>query len=262
MPSAKTTRARDTQRYASKKGQVCAGRKKHYETNTAKCKEASKMAYEKAYASDPKKFKEASKKVYANNPEKFREVKRKAYANTPERFKKASKDRYNANPKKKRDASKKAYKTNAKKYKETFKANYCEHREQICGKKREEYVLRPPNEGLVKSYVKGILNQLLHNPEVKLCLTSKLHKEFPSYTKKLSNKMKARTACRLAARNIAHGILSLRKTNAGKFLKHVREINSLTITSKSDFGNTTLQPIVNHFTMRQPIYMGSNLLGV
>ena len=60
-------------------------------------------------------------------------------------------------------------------------------------------VLRPPNEGLVKSYAEGIFNDLLQNAEVKLCLTLKLCKEFPSYTKKLSNKMKARTACRLAA---------------------------------------------------------------
>ena len=79
---------------------------------------------------DPEKFKEASKKAYANNPEKFR----KAYANDPEIFKKASKDRYHANPKKKR---------HTKKYKEAFKANYCECREQICSKKREEYVLHP-----------------------------------------------------------------------------------------------------------------------
>ena len=121
MPSAKTTRARDKERYASKKEEVCTGRKKYYETNTAKSKETSKMAYEvkrdcykKAYASDPEKFKKASKKAYANNPEKFRKVKRKAYANDPERFKKASKDRYHANPKKKRDASKKAYKNTKK----------------------------------------------------------------------------------------------------------------------------------------------------
>ena len=83
-------------------------------------------------------------------------------------------------------------------------------------------VLRPPNEGLVKSYAEGIFNDLLQNAEVKLCLTLKLCKEFPSYTKKLSNKMKARTACRLAARNIVHETLSLCKTNAGKLLKHVR----------------------------------------
>ena len=79
-------------------------------------------------------------------------------------------------------------------------------------------VLRPPNEGLVKSYAEGIFNDLLQN----FCLTLKLCKEFPSYTKKLSNKMKARTACRLAARNIVHETLSLRKTNTGKLLKHVR----------------------------------------
>ena len=43
-------------------------------------------------------------------------------------------------------------------------------------------VLRPPNEGLVKSYAEGIFNDLLQNAEVKVCLTLKLCKEFPSYT--------------------------------------------------------------------------------
>ena len=75
----------------------------------------------------------------------------------------------------------------------------------------------------------------MRNPEVKLCLILKLCKQFPSYTQKLSSKMKAKTACRLAARNLIHEILSLCKTNAGKFLKHVREVNSLTIESKADF---------------------------
>ena len=58
-------------------------------------------------------------------------------------------------------------KRHTKKYKEAFKANY-EYREQICSKKREEYVLHPPNGGLVKSYVEGIFNELLQNAEVKL----------------------------------------------------------------------------------------------
>ena len=34
-------------------------------------------------------------------------------------------------------------KRHTKKYKEAFKADYCEYREQICSKKREEYVLHP-----------------------------------------------------------------------------------------------------------------------
>ena len=60
--------------------------------------------------------------------------------------------------------------------------------------------------------------------------------------------MKAKTACRLAARNLVHEILSLRKTNAGKFLKHVREVNSLTIESKADFGDPS------HSTNSKPFY--------
>ena len=99
----------------------------------------------------------------------------------------------------------------------------------------------------------------MDNPEIKLCLTLKLCKQCPSYTEKLSNKMKAKTACRLAARNLVHDILSLRKTNAGKFLKHVREVNSVTIDSKTDFGDPSHS---NHFIMRQSIYMASNPLSL
>ena len=60
--------------------------------------------------------------------------------------------------------------------------------------------------------------------------------------------MKAKTACRLAARNLVHEILSLRKTNAGKFLKHVREVNSLAIDSKTDFGDPS------HSAHSEPFY--------
>ena len=88
----------------------------------------------------------------------------------------------------------------------------------------------------------------MSNTEVKLCLTMKLCKQFPSYAKKLSNKMKAKTACRLAAKNFVHEILGLHKTNAGKFLKYVRLIKSLTINSKSDFGDTL------HSTHSEPFY--------
>ena len=115
---------------------------------------------------------------------------------------------YSVNPSKKKMHQKR----HIKKTHRAFKHNYCEHREEICSKKREEYALRPPNEGLVKSCVEGLLGEFLHNPEVKLCLTLKLCKQFPSYTEKLSNKMKAKTACRLAARNLVHEILSLHKT--------------------------------------------------
>jgi len=50
----------------------------------------------------------------------------------------------------------------------------------------------------------------MHNAEIKLCLTLSLCKQFRSYTENLSNKMKAKSACRLAAKNLVHKILSLR----------------------------------------------------
>ena len=97
--------------------------------------------------------------------------------------------------------------------------------------------MHAPNEGLVKSYVEGLLNEFMRNPEVILSLTLKFCKQFTSFTEKLTNKMKSKTTCRLAAKNLVHEILTLRKTNAGKFLKYVREINSLSINDKTDFGN-------------------------
>jgi len=45
------------------------------------------------------------------------------------------------------------------------------------------------------------------------------------------------TACRLASRNLVHHVLELHKLNAGKFIKHVRDVNALTIDSVTDFGD-------------------------
>ena len=190
----------------------------------------------------------ASKDSYDANPEKKKEASQKHYDANIEKKKESSQKRYNANPEKKREASQKTYKENTEKCKKAFKDYYYEHREEVCCNKRKEYALRPPNEIQVKSNVEGLLVEFMGNPEIKLRLTLKLCKQFPSYTEKLSNKMKAKTACRLATRNLVHDILSLRKTNAGKFLKHVREVNSLTIDSKTEFGDPS------HSTHSEPFY--------
>ena len=55
MPSAKTKRLRDKQRYASAKEDIQAACKDYYAANTDKCREV----FKRAYASDPKKFKDA-----------------------------------------------------------------------------------------------------------------------------------------------------------------------------------------------------------
>ena len=65
----------------------------------------------------------------------------------------------------------------------------------------------------------------------------KLNKLFNSYTKTLTNKIKSKVACRLASSHLVQEILAIRKFNAGKFLKHFREVNSLCIADKSDFGD-------------------------
>jgi len=88
----------------------------------------------------------------------------------------------------------------------------------------------------------------MHNVEIKLCLTLSLCKQFRFYTQNLSNKIKAKSACRLAAKNLVHKILSLHKQNAGNFLKHVREVTSLNINNKMDFG----KPL--HSVHSEPFY--------
>lgn len=154
--------------------------------NPEKFKEASK----KAYADNPEKFKDASKKAYTNNLKKFKDASKKL---TPiiqknlkmlqrkltptirkSRFKEFSKITYDANPGTKKETSKKAYKENSQKHKEAFKNNCCEYREEICNKKREEYVLCAPNESFVKSCVEGLLGEFMRNPEVKLKTVSYL----------------------------------------------------------------------------------------
>ena len=96
MPSAKTKRLRDKQRYASAKEDIQAACKDYYAANADKCREV----FKRAYASDPKKFKDASKKAYASNLEKFKDASKKAYASDPEKFKEASKKAYASDPEK------------------------------------------------------------------------------------------------------------------------------------------------------------------
>ena len=45
MPSAKTQRLRNKQRYASAKEEICMAHKDYYSSNSMKCKEASRTAY-------------------------------------------------------------------------------------------------------------------------------------------------------------------------------------------------------------------------
>ena len=60
MPSVKTKRLRDKQRYASAKEDIQAACKDYYAANADKCREV----FKRAYASDPKKFKESGLDKY------------------------------------------------------------------------------------------------------------------------------------------------------------------------------------------------------
>ena len=59
------------------------------------------------------------------------------------------------------------------------------------------------------------------------------NRSFKNEAMKLSKKVKAKTAFNLACKELLYEALSLRKLQAGRFLKH---INSLQIQSKNDFG--------------------------
>ena len=207
--------------------------RKAYKENPEKKNEADRNAYKE----NSEKRKEAAREAYKENPEKKKEAGRKAYSENPEKKREAAKRAYNKNPDKKKASLKTAYRENCEKRKAAFTDYYYEHRDDICKNKRELYVLRPPSETTVKSYVDDLIGNLMCNPEIKLCLTMKLNKLFNSYTKTLTNKIKSKVACRLASSHLVHEILTIRKFNAGKFLKYVREVNSLCISDKSDFSD-------------------------
>jgi len=88
---------------------------------------------------------------------------------------------------------------------------------------------------VIKSILDDLVIKMMSNPEVKLCLTMKLNRSFPCHVKRLSKNLRIKTVCRLAAKKLLHDALSLRKSNAGYFLKQVRNINALEINAKDDF---------------------------
>lgn len=96
--------------------------------------------------------------MYSLNPEKKKEATKKLYILNPEK-KEASKDLCIQNPEKKREAVKTAYRENCGKHKADFADNYFEHRDEMCKSIRELYVLRAPNEGLVKTFVEGLVGK-------------------------------------------------------------------------------------------------------
>ena len=59
--------------------------------------------------------------------------------------------------------------------------------EKICSMKRDKYVLAHPNEGLIKSFVEGLISI---STDIKLGLTMKLNKLFKAYAATRTNKMK------------------------------------------------------------------------
>ena len=97
--------------------------------------------------------------------------------------------------------------------------------------------MKAPSEDAVKNIFNELVKKMMANPEVKLCLTMNLNRSFPYYVQRLSRKLKVKMACRLAAKKLLHEALCLRKLHAGKLLKQVRSINTLNITTKSDFGD-------------------------
>jgi len=63
------------------------------------------------------------------------------------------------------------------------------------------------------------------------------NRAFRNQATRLSRKVKTKTACQLACKKLLE---TLRKLHAGRFLKHIRYINSLQIKNKDDFGEGCL----------------------
>ena len=80
MPSARTKRLRDKQRYESAKESICVARKEYYRNNATKCKESEQIAYN----NDSERKKEASRKAYDNDPKRLQ---KKVMPMTPKRKK-------------------------------------------------------------------------------------------------------------------------------------------------------------------------------
>ena len=94
---------------------------------------------------------------------------------------------------------------------------------------------------------------MMANPEVKLCLTMNLNRSFPYYVERLRRKLKIKTACRLATKKLLYEVLCLRKLHAGKLLKQVRSMNTLNITTKSDFDDCS------HSASNEPFFFETQL---
>ena len=62
------------------------------------------------------------------------------------------------------------------------------------------------------------------------------YKQLSVYAATLPRSQKIKVARQMAAKRLLYNALSLRKSNAGMLLKHVRNVNSQNITEKEDFG--------------------------
>ena len=155
-----------------------------------------------------------------------------------EKFKEKSKTNYAEDSGKFKQAFRNDYIKHMNERKEKSKVNYFEHREERYDARRDRYVLTAPHDRLIKISLDQLISKILSNPEIKHSLTMSFNVLFKDDVRTLDNKTKARTACELASRKLLHQVLLLWKFNAGMLLKHIRQVNSLQINGKEDFGKT------------------------
>ena len=88
----------------------------------------------------------------------------------------------------------------------------------------------------MQQYLATLVETITSNTETRLCLTTTFHKSFHQYATTMKQKLKAKVACRMAAKQLLHQVLNIRKAKAGNLLKQIHAIATQNITSKDDFG--------------------------
>ena len=97
------------------------------------------------------------------------------------------------------------------------------------------YVLRPPSDSDIKSYVDNVIEALVLQKDICNDIILKFSEVYGIKADSLSTAVKERTACRLLSKKMIHDALSIRKKHVGILLKSLRKIKSIQLVSEDDF---------------------------
>ena len=97
------------------------------------------------------------------------------------------------------------------------------------------YVLRPPSDSDVKSYVDNVTEALLLQKDKCNDIILKFSEIYGIKADSLLTAVKERTACRLLSKKMIHDALLIRKKHVGILLKSLQRINAIQLASEYDF---------------------------